>query len=81
MHPWLRHGKFRDLRFMLLVMANLGCIGGFLLAQVPAPQQDIGGWRRIDLEALVNRIETGDLLKHEASWYEAAPKRESTKGR
>lgn len=69
METWLRHLHRRDLRFIAFVLANLLCIACYLFAHVQPIEQETVGWRRIDLEAVMNRIETGDLLRHEAAWY------------
>ena len=65
----MKHLHRRDLRFLTLVLANLVCMGGFLFAQMQTGEQPAGGWRRIDLPAVLQRIEAGDLQRHEADWY------------
>ncbi len=72
METWLKHLHRRDLQFLALVLANLVCVGGYLLAQVQTAEQPAGGWRRIDLQAVMTRIEAGDLQQHEAAWYHPA---------
>ena len=72
MEPWLKHLHQRDLRFLALVLVNLVCVAGFQLARVQTAEQPAGGWRRIDLEAVMTRIEAGDLQRHEAAWYHPA---------
>ena len=69
MGSWLRHLHRRDYRFLAVVSLNLLCVAGYLLAHVQTLQQETGGWRRIDLDAVMSRIESGDLLQHEAAWY------------
>ena len=72
MTTWWKHPHRRDLQFLALVCANLACVAGFLFAQFQADQQPAGGWRRIDLPAVLERIEGGDLQRHEAQWYHPA---------
>ena len=69
MEAWVKHLQRRDLRFIASVLINLACVAGFLLAQVQTAEQPAGGWRRIDLQAVITRIEAGDLQRHEAAWY------------
>ena len=66
---WLRHLHPRDYRFLAFVLVNLLCVAAYLFAHVQTLQQETGGWRRIDLDAVMSRIESGDLLQHEAAWY------------
>ncbi len=33
--------------------------------------EQTGGWRRIDIEALTTRINAGDLVRKEAAWYKS----------
>ncbi len=68
----MKHLHRRDLRFLTFVLTNLVCVCGFLLAQVQTVEQPAGGWRRIDLQAVITRIEAGDLQRHEAAWYHQA---------
>ena len=65
----LTHLRRRDVRFLVFVLLNIFCMTGYLLANIEAMQQDSGGWRRIDLDAVLTRIESGDLMQHEAAWY------------
>lgn len=69
MEAWLRHLRRRDLRFLTFVLTNLLCVAAFLLAQAQTAEQPPGGWRRIDLQSVMKRIEAGDLQQHEAAWY------------
>lgn len=69
MGTWLKHLHRGDLRFLALILANLACVAGFLFAQIQTGQPPAGGWRRIDLPAVMSRIEAGDLQRHEAAWY------------
>ena len=72
MTTWWKHLHRRDLQFIALVCVNLACVAGFLFAEFETGQQPAGGWRRIDLPAVLNRIESGDLHRHEAQWYHRA---------
>ena len=69
MTTWWRHLHRRDLQFLALVCINLVCMAGFLTAHLETGQEPAGGWRRIDLPAVLKRIEAGDLQRHEAQWY------------
>jgi len=63
------HLRRRDLRFLGVVALNLAAIGAFLATEAGAPDTAVGGWRRIDREALERRIESGELSRKEALWY------------
>lgn len=64
-----RHVHRRDIYFVTLVASTLVAIAGFLLGDLAATGTPAGGWRRIDLERLEMRLESGELLRHEAQWY------------
>jgi len=72
MEPWLRHLRWREVRLLALVLANLLAIGGFLGAGVRQAQEETGGWRRIDFQAVLARMRTGELSSREAQWYRPA---------
>jgi hypothetical protein len=72
MATWWKHSLRHDLAFLILVFASLVCVAGFLTAQFETGQQPAGGWRRVDLSAVNDRIEAGDLQRHEADWYHPA---------
>jgi len=76
MEPWLRHVRWRELRLLALVLANLMAIAGFLGGGGQQAQTQIGGWRRIDLDAVVDRIRAGELSDREAQWYRPAEQAE-----
>lgn len=59
----------RDWQLLVLVVANLVCVGGFLASNLGDSQPTTGGWRKIDFQALQTRIESGELSSQEASWY------------
>ena len=54
-----------------------GVLGGGGRAVLP----DVGGSRRVDLEALTRRIEAGELSAREALWYHAEPAERDGQGR
>jgi len=62
-----RHLRPREFRFLGFVLANLIAIGLFLASgqEETAP---VGGWRRIDTEALARRLQSGELQMREALW-------------
>ena len=72
MKEWSRHLRSREFRFLALVFANLICVAIFLGTGLQVPTRETGGWRRIDTEAVRARIEAGDLMSREASWYHPA---------
>ena len=72
MRAFFRHLHHRDLGFIGLVGISLILIASYLVAGYGLIDQQGSGWRRIDLKALQQRIDTGDLRDHEASWYHPA---------
>jgi hypothetical protein len=74
----LRHWR-RDSPLVFLLTAVLLVMGGFLGDRVLVQQGDlIQGWRRIDTEALMQRIGSGDLQRTEARWYRVIPEEGET---
>ena len=73
MDHWLRHLRWREWRFLILVCANLTAIAGFLGSGIQGGGEQIGGWRRIQLDPLMDRVRSGDLNSREASWYQPLP--------
>ena len=69
MERWPRHLHHHDLRFLGFVLTNLFCIAGFVAGSVTTEAEHTGGWRRVDIDAIRARIESGDLMGKEASWY------------
>jgi hypothetical protein len=65
-HRRLRGGEWRLLG---LATATALCLAGFLLAQLGAGTDRRGGHRAIDVEAVQQKIQSGDLVRHEALWY------------
>ena len=72
MEPWLRHVRLRELRLLVLILANLMAIAGFLGGGGQQAQTQVGGWRRIDLDAVRDRMRAGELSDREAQWYRPA---------
>jgi hypothetical protein len=64
------HRHHRDFYFIGLVGVTLLSIGGFLLGSVGDTGPESSGWRRIDLERLEMRLDSGELQRREADWYE-----------
>jgi hypothetical protein len=62
--------KQRDIRFAILVGLNLVAIGGFMTSTIN-DEAAYTGWRRIDYQALLEKINSSDLVRHEALyWHE-----------
>jgi hypothetical protein len=59
----------RELLFLGWIGITLCLIGGYLLSGQGLVEQPGSAWRRIDLKALQQRIEGGDLRDREAAWY------------
>lgn len=59
----------RELLFLGWIGITLSLIGGYLLSGQGLVEQRGSAWRRIDLKALQQRIEGGDLRDREAAWY------------
>jgi hypothetical protein len=68
-----RRFKQSDWRMVVLVLAQAVAIAGFISADAPTPQAEQGGWRKVDREALMEKIRSGDLVQHEADWYRVVP--------
>jgi len=81
MEKLLNHSRLRDLRFVVLVLINLLLISGFLVSSTGGESGPPGGWRRIDLQALQTRIEAGELVDTEASWYHREKAEKAGQGR
>jgi len=69
MNTHIHHHQLRDLRFLGMLLLTLVLIAGFVAGQRDAMLGEGSAWRRIDLQALQERIESGDLSDHEALWY------------
>lgn len=72
MQSALRHPHPRDLRFLGLVGGMLALIASYLFSGYGLLEQRGSSWRRVDLEAVQQRIDSGDLSGREASWYHPA---------
>ncbi len=72
-----RHWRPRDLRFLGLV-ALTGLMGVLYLNEgLRFAGQDGSRWRTLDLDTLLQRIETGELREREADWYHPATDEEA----
>ncbi len=72
-----RHWRPRDLRFLGLV-ALTGLTGVLYLNEgLRLAGQEGSGWRTLDLDTLLQRIETGELREREADWYHSATDEEA----
>jgi len=65
----LTKSQRRDLKFAAFIIVNLFCLGGFLFSDTETVSELTGGWRRIDLDALMAHIRAGKLVTKEAAWY------------
>jgi hypothetical protein len=72
-----RHWHPRELRFVGLLMLAGAAIALQLGAGGHGAAIEGAGWRRIDTEAVQQRIERGDLRDHEAAWYHTATSEET----
>jgi len=63
------HIHKRDRVFIGLIGLTLACILGFLFSGLADTGTPAGGWRRIDLQRLEARLESGELVRREAAWY------------
>jgi hypothetical protein len=63
------HIHRRDIAFIGLVGLTLVCIAGFLSSGFAETGAPVGGWRRIDLQRLETRLDSGELVRREADWY------------
>jgi hypothetical protein len=68
----LKHWRPRDLRFLGLVglTALVGML--YLSEGLRLAAREGSGWRTLDLDVLMQRIETGELRDREADWYHPA---------
>ena len=69
----MRRFRRRDRRFILLVLLNAICMVGFLASGIGTSDEKPGGWRRVDLNELKARIQSGRLVDREADWYRTVP--------
>jgi len=73
----IRYLKSRDLRFLGFVAATGLSIVLYLGVGLRLADQEGSGWRRLDLDALLQRIEVGELDDREADWYHRATEEEA----
>jgi hypothetical protein len=73
----IRHWRVRDLRFLGLVALTGVLIVLYVDAGLRLASQTGSGWRTLDLDALHQRIETGELRDLEADWYHRATEEET----
>jgi hypothetical protein len=73
----MRHLRPRDLRFLGLIVLTALTIALYLDASLRLADQGGSGWRKLDLDALMQRIETGELREREADWYHPATEEET----
>ena len=62
-----------DWRLLVLLVAHVVGIVGFVSAETETAQVERSGWRKVDQEALMEKIRAGDLVRHEADWYRVVP--------
>ena len=60
--------KRRDIKFAALIALNLVAIAGFLVSHL-GDEPAYTGWRKIDYQALMQKINSGDLVRHEAVYW------------
>lgn len=63
------HLHRREFVFLGWIGATLVLIAGYLIGGQALVEQQGSGWRRIDIKALQQRIDSGDLGEREAAWY------------
>jgi hypothetical protein len=73
----LGHWRSRDLRFAGLIGLTGLVIALYLNAGLRLADREGSGWRTLDLDALMQRIETGELRDREAQWYHPSTDRET----
>ncbi len=60
--------KRRDIKFTAFIAINLLAIVGYLFAQIE-DEAAYTGWRKIDYPTLMQKINSGDLVRHEADYW------------
>jgi hypothetical protein len=73
----IKHWRVRDVRFLGLLALTGLTIAMFLTTELRLAGREGSGWRTLDLEALRQRIETGELREREADWYHRATEEEA----
>jgi len=72
----LRHPRPRDLKFLGLVAVTGLTIALYLDTGLRLAGETGSGWRKPDLDALTQKIESGELRDREAEWYHPATEEE-----
>jgi hypothetical protein len=60
--------KRRDIKFTAFIAINLLAIVGFLFSHLD-DETAYTGWRKIDYPALMQKINSGDLVRHKAEYW------------
>lgn len=77
MFQQIRHRRPRDLRFLGLVALTGLVVALYLDEGLRLSTRAGSGWRSLDLDALLQRIETGELRDREADLYHPATDEET----
>jgi hypothetical protein len=70
----------RDMRFIMIIAANLCAMAGNLTANLGAIQGHACGWRRIDWKTLYERLETGDLVQKRLNGINRLQRKQAKRG-
>ena len=73
----IRLPRLRDLRFLDLIALTGLTVALYLDAGLRLAGREGSSWRTLDLDALQQRIETGELQEREADWYHSATEEET----
>jgi hypothetical protein len=73
----IRHPRPRDLKFLGLVAVTGLAIALYLDTGLRLAGETGSGWRKLDLDALMQKIESGELRDREAEWYHPATDEET----
>ncbi len=68
MKPAIRRTLIHDWPMIVLVLLNLGAIGLYL--DVGPVELTAAGYRVIDTRAVERLLDSGELSRHEAQWYQ-----------
>jgi hypothetical protein len=69
MNPALRRWKARDSKFLFFIVLNLSLLTIYVTQGALRPEPAGDSWRRIDLPALQQKLDKGELSTREADWY------------
>jgi len=75
-----RHLRRRELGFLGMVASTLVVIALYLSADSLLMDANRSGWRKVDLDTLQRRIESGELSDREADWYHPSTPEEAVGG-